>query len=71
MELMKIIKHYINTDKFDSAGLGYTKDNSIFATITEIDDYEHTKYYLDSLNDLWSNQKELVDITDDVVNYYK
>ena len=62
-------KTFINTDKFDSAGLGYTKDNSIFATITEIDDYEHTKYYLDSFNDLWNNQKELVDITDDVVNY--
>lgn len=62
-------KTFINTDKFDSTGLGYTKDNSIFATITEIDDYEHTKYYLDSFNDLWNNQKELVDITDDVVNY--
>ena len=62
-------KTFINTEKFDSAGLGYIKDNSIFATITEIDDYEHTKYYLDSFNDLWNNQKELVDITDDVVNY--
>lgn len=60
---------FINTDKFDSTGLGYSKDNSIFSTIQEYDDYESTKYFVSSFNDLWNNQKELIEVTDDVVNY--
>jgi len=60
---------FINADKFDSAGLGYSKDNSIFSTIQEYDDYQNTKFYISSFNDLWNNQKELTNVTDDVIGY--
>ena len=40
---------YLNVDEFSSAGLGYQKDNTVFNPITKIDDnYEMTKYYLQS-----------------------
>lgn len=61
---------YLNVDEFSSAGLGYQKDNTIFNPVTKIDDnYEITKGYLSSFNEIWNNEELLKDVTDDVVDY--
>ena len=61
---------YLNVDEFSSAGLGYQKDNTIFNPVTKIDDnYEITKGYLSSFNEIWNNEDLLKDVTDDVVDY--
>ena len=61
---------YLNVDEFSSAGLGYQKDNTIFNPITKIDEnYDFTKGYLDSFNQMWNNEEILKDITDEVVDY--
>ena len=61
---------YLNVDEFSSAGLGYQKDNTIFNPITKIDkNYDFTKGYLDSFNQMWNNEEILKDITDEVVDY--
>ena len=57
---------YLNVDEFSSAGLGYQKDNTIFNPITKIDnDYEITKSYLNSFNEIWNNEELLTDVTDE------
>lgn len=61
---------YLNVDEFSSAGLGYQKDNTIFNPVTKIDnDYDMTKYYLQSFKDLWNNKDVLKDVTDDVIQF--
>lgn len=61
---------YLNVDEFSSAGLGYQKDNTVFNPVTKIDDnYEMTKYYLQSFKELWNNDKILKDVTDEVVDF--
>lgn len=61
---------YLNVDEFSSAGLGYQKDNTIFNPVTKIDDnYDITKGYLSSFNEIWNNEDLLKDVTDDVVDY--
>lgn len=61
---------YLNVDEFSSAGLGYQKDNTIFNPITKIDDnYDITKNYLDSFNEIWNNENLLKDVTDDVIDF--
>lgn len=61
---------YLNVDEFSSAGLGYQKDNTVFNPVTKIDDnYEMTKYYLKSFEELWNNDKILKDVTDEVVDF--
>lgn len=61
---------YLNVDEFSSAGLGYQKDNTVFNPVTKIDDnYEMTKYYLQSFMELWNNKSVLKDVTDDVIDF--
>lgn len=61
---------YLNVDEFSSAGLGYQKDNTVFNPVTKIDDnYEMSKYYLQSFKELWNNEKILKDVTDEVVDF--
>ncbi len=61
---------YLNVDEFSSVGLGYQKDNTIFNPITKIDnDYDITKSYLNSFNEIWNNKELLADVTDEVVDY--
>lgn len=61
---------YLNVDEFSSAGLGYQKDNTVFNPITKIDDnYDMTKFYLQSFKDLWNNPEILKDVTDEVVEF--
>lgn len=61
---------YLNVDEFSSAGLGYQKDNTIFNPITKIEDnYNITKEYLNSFNEIWNNSDILKDVTDEVADY--
>lgn len=61
---------YLNVDEFSSAGLGYQKDNTIFNPVTKIDEnYDITKGYLNSFNEIWNNEDILKDVTDEVVDY--
>ena len=37
---------YLNVDQFNTVGFGYEKGNSLFTSVTKVDDnYEMTKYY--------------------------
>lgn len=70
VELNNDITTYLGMEEFSSAGMGYEKDGSLFKTVTKIDDnYEMTKYYLDSFNQLWKDEKNLKDVTDEVVDF--
>ena len=61
---------YLNVEEFSSAGLGYEKDNTVFNPVTKIDDnYEMTKYYINSFKELWNNEKILKDVTDEVADF--
>lgn len=64
------MKTYLNVNEFSSVGLGLEKGNTIFAPITKIeDDYQTSKYYLDSFNQMWNDADYLKDVTDEVVEY--
>lgn len=61
---------YQNVNEISSAGLGYQKDNTVFYPITKIDDnYETTKFYLKSFEELWNNKNQFKDVTDEVVDF--
>ena len=61
---------YLNVDEFSSAGLGYQKNNTVFNPITKIDDnYDMTKYYLQSFENLWNNKEILKDVTEEVIEF--
>lgn len=63
----KIIYQWI--DEFSSAWFGFENDNSMIRNIIKIDDYETTKSYLDSFNQVWNDNESLKDITSEVVDY--
>ncbi len=70
VELNNDITTYLGMEEFSSAGMGYEKDGSLFKTVTKVDDnYEMTKYYLDSFDQLWRDEKNLKDVTDEVVDF--
>lgn len=61
---------YLNVDQFNTVGFGYEKGNSLFTSVTKIDDnYEMTKYYIKSFNELWNDKNNFKDVTDDVINF--
>ena len=60
---------YLNVNEFSTVGLGYEKGNSLFTSITRIDDYETTKYYIKSFEELWNNEKNLKNVTNEVVDF--
>lgn len=61
---------YLNTQQFDSAGLGYESDDSLLTIINKIEnDYENSKSYIDSFNRLWNEQENFKDVTDEVLNF--
>ena len=61
---------YLNTNEFTSVGLGYEKGNSLFTPITKIDnEYETSKYYLNSFNELWKDEVHLKNVTNEVVDF--
>lgn len=61
---------YINIDEFSTVGFGYEKDNSIFMPITKLDnEYVITKNYIDTFEQIWNDEKQLKDITNDVIDF--
>jgi superfamily II DNA or RNA helicase len=61
---------YLNTNEFTSIGLGYEKGNSLFTPITKIDnEYETSKYYLNSFNELWRDEVHLRNVTNEVIEF--
>lgn len=61
---------YLNVDQFNTVGFGYEKGNSLFTSVTKVDDnYEMTKYYIKSFNELWNDKNNFKDVTDDVINF--
>jgi len=61
---------YLNVNEFNTVGFGYEKGNSLFTPVTKIDnDYEMTKYYIQSFNELWNDKNNFTDVTNEVVNF--
>lgn len=61
---------YLNVDKFNTVGLGYEKGNSLFTTVTKVDnDYSMSKYYMEQFNRLWEDKEKLKDVTDEVITF--
>lgn len=64
------LKTYLNVNEFSSVGLGYEKGNSLFAPVTKLDsEYINSKFYLESFNELWNDENNLRDVTNEVVDY--
>ena len=57
---------YTGVNEFSSAGLGYEKDNSVLNQIIKTDDFETTKQYLNTFNEIWNDNDILQDVTDEV-----
>ena len=61
---------YTNMEEFSSVGLGYEKDNAIYMPVPKIDDnFEITKKYLDSFEQIWNDDKYLKDVTNEVIEF--
>ena len=61
---------YTNVDEFSTVGFGYEKDNSIFMPVTKLDEeYAITKNYIDTFDQIWNDEKQLKDITSDVIDF--
>ena len=61
---------YLNVDQFNTVGFGYEKGNSLFTSVTKVDDnYEMTKYYMKSFEELWNDKNNFADVTDEVINF--
>lgn len=61
---------YTNVNEFSSAGFGYQKDNTVFnPVIKNTDDYNITKMYLDSFENIWNSEEIVKDVTNEVVDY--
>ncbi len=60
---------YMGINEFSSAGFGYEKDNAILNQIIKTDDYETTKQYLQTFEEIWQDDRILKDVTDEVNEY--
>ncbi|HPF82832.1 MAG TPA: helicase-related protein [Bacilli bacterium] len=61
---------YLNVEQFNTVGFGYEKGNSLFTPVTKVDDdYEMTKFYMKSFEELWNDETNFKDITKDVINF--
>lgn len=61
---------YTNVEEFSTVGFGYEKDNSIFMPVTKLDEeYTITKNYIDSFEQIWNDEKQLKDITNEVIDF--
>lgn len=57
-------------EEFSTVGFGYEKDNSIFMPVTKMDEeYAITKSYIESFEQIWNDEKQLKDITNDVIDF--
>ncbi len=60
---------YTGINEFSSAGLGYEKDNSVLNQIIKTDDYETTKQFIQTFDEIWNDKNILQDVTDEVAGY--
>ena len=60
---------YMGINEFSSAGFGYEKDNSILHQIIKTDDFETTKQYIQTFEEIWNDEKVLKNVTDEVLAY--
>ncbi len=60
---------YTNIEEFSSAWFWFEKDNSISKTVIKLDDYETTKEFIKSFDEIWKDNYTLKDITEEVVDY--
>nr|WP_244831606.1 helicase-related protein [Candidatus Vampirococcus lugosii] len=60
---------YQGIEQFSSSGFGFENDNSIIRNIIKINDYQMSKSFLDSFNQVWNDNESLKDITEEVVDY--
>lgn len=61
---------YTNVEEFSTVGFGFEKDNSIFMPVTKLDEeYSITKNYIDSFDQIWNDEKQLKDITNEVIDF--
>lgn len=61
---------YLNVEQFNTIGFGYEKGNSLFTTVTKVDDnYEMTRFYIQSFDELWNDKNNFKDVTEDVLNF--
>ena len=56
-------------NEFSSAGFGYEKDNAILNQIIKTDDYDTTKQYMQSFEEIWNDKNILKDVTEEVAGY--
>lgn len=60
---------YNGINEFSSAGFGYKKDNAIIRQVIKSDDFETTKGFIESFEDVWKDEDALKNITQEVVDY--
>ena len=60
---------YLNVDEFSSTEFGYGKDNTLFNHVIKEEEYNTTKEYLNSFNELWNNEEHIKDVTSEVINF--
>ena len=61
---------YLNVEQFDTVWFWYEKWNTLFTPVTKIDDnFEMTKYYMRSFDELWNDKENFQNVTDEVVNF--
>ena len=61
--------HYTPVEGFTTADLGYEKNDSKLIGIMKTDIPEQSKFFVSEFDRLWSNEKDLEDITNVVVDY--
>jgi hypothetical protein len=71
INLRNIDEHHVYSgiNEFSSAGFGYEKDNAILNQIIKTDDFETTKQFLQNFEEIWDDEKILIDVTDEVADY--
>ena len=61
---------YTNITEFSSVGLGYEKDDSIFMPVIKLDNnVDETRKFVNSFNEMWNDEIQLKNITDEVTNF--
>ncbi|MBP7806695.1 DEAD/DEAH box helicase family protein, partial [Candidatus Gracilibacteria bacterium] len=60
---------YTGINEFSSAGFGYEKDNAILSQVIKTDDYDMTKEFIKSFEEVRKDEHALQDITNEVVDY--
>lgn len=62
-----IVYNWVN--EFTSAWFGYEKDNAILRQVIKSDEYEMTKEFMKTFEEVWNDEVTLKDITEEVTDY--